>query len=236
MRRRPDRRRRHRRPHGPGQPPGVLGAARLLVRAGTAGTLTIAYAAGDPKQITVTVAADATIQQIADAINSQDRRPGRRRRRQERPRRGPARAVLAHDRLDLGLHGHERRRARRRRRLPDARRRQPRRLVLARRRPLRSRRRRTCSRTRSPACASRSRRSPPRPRRSRSPSPTLDRDAIKDEDQGVRHGLQRRRRHDDGASSPRSRSPTRTSEFQAGYGRCAATSASRACSATCARR
>ncbi len=37
---------------------------------GTAGTLTIAYAAGDPKQVTVNVAADATIQQIADAINT----------------------------------------------------------------------------------------------------------------------------------------------------------------------
>jgi flagellar hook-associated protein 2 len=38
--------------------------------AGTAGTLTIAYAAGDPKEITVNVAAGATIQQIADAINT----------------------------------------------------------------------------------------------------------------------------------------------------------------------
>jgi flagellar hook-associated protein 2 len=38
--------------------------------AGTAGTLTIAYAAGDPKQITVNVAAGATIQQIADSINT----------------------------------------------------------------------------------------------------------------------------------------------------------------------
>ena len=37
---------------------------------GTAGTLTIAYAAGDPKLVTVNVAADATIQQIADAINT----------------------------------------------------------------------------------------------------------------------------------------------------------------------
>jgi flagellar hook-associated protein 2 len=37
---------------------------------GTAGTLTIAYAAGDPKQITIDVAAGATIQQIADSINA----------------------------------------------------------------------------------------------------------------------------------------------------------------------
>jgi len=38
--------------------------------AGTAGTLTIGYSAGDPKQVTIEVAAGATIQQIADAINS----------------------------------------------------------------------------------------------------------------------------------------------------------------------
>jgi flagellar hook-associated protein 2 len=38
--------------------------------AGTAGTLTIAYAAGDPKQVTVDVPVGATIQQIADSINT----------------------------------------------------------------------------------------------------------------------------------------------------------------------
>ena len=42
---------------------------------GTSGTLTIAYAAGDPKQITVNVAVGATIQQIADAINAKSAGP-----------------------------------------------------------------------------------------------------------------------------------------------------------------
>jgi flagellar hook-associated protein 2 len=43
--------------------------------AGTSGTLTIAYAAGDPKQITVAVAAGATIQQVADSINAKSAGP-----------------------------------------------------------------------------------------------------------------------------------------------------------------
>jgi flagellar hook-associated protein 2 len=42
---------------------------------GTSGTLTIAYAAGDPKQITVNVAVGATIQQIADAVNAKSAGP-----------------------------------------------------------------------------------------------------------------------------------------------------------------
>jgi flagellar hook-associated protein 2 len=43
--------------------------------AGTAGTLTIAYGSGDPKQVTVAVAAGATIQQVADAINGKTAGP-----------------------------------------------------------------------------------------------------------------------------------------------------------------
>ena len=43
--------------------------------AGTSGTLTIAYASGDPKEITVAVAAGATIQQVADAINAKSAGP-----------------------------------------------------------------------------------------------------------------------------------------------------------------
>ena len=156
-RRHADRRRRHRRPHAPGQPARVLGAARLLVRrAATAGTLTISTArpATRPDTMTVAVAANATLQQIADAINANDDRARRRRRRQERQRRRAPRPLLAQDRLELGLHGRPRRPAHRRTPRTDATTSAARRRVLARRRRVARRledQRR--SRTRSPACA-----------------------------------------------------------------------------------
>ena len=113
---RPDRRRRHRRPHDPGRPPRVLGAARLLVRRHRRDAHDRVRGRGSEadhgrRRRRRDDPADRRRDQ------HQGHRPRRRRRGQERPRRGPARAVLAHHRLDLGLHGHERRRARRRRRV-----------------------------------------------------------------------------------------------------------------------